>query len=247
MHGGHEATWEDSAPRRGNKDKVTLVEAGSILENDVPSERDFPDTTENRATAEISEEDSLRANLYGLLARLLTTPPSDETLDILRGLKDSDAETEIGQALANLGQLAVRTPRGQAEDEFTRLFYGVGAGGELTPTASFYLTGFVYEKPLAELRADLTELGVTVSGLNQEPEDHIAFLCETMHGLITGAFGAGGDLAQQRSFFQKHLAPWAARFFEDLEGAENATLYMPLGTAGKHFMAVEAEAFEMAA
>jgi len=117
----------------------------------------------------------------------------------------------------------------------------------LTPSASFYLTGFVYEKPLSELRADLTELGVGVSGLNNEPEDHIAFLCETMHGLITGGLGSGVGLAGQQNFFRKHIAPWAVRFFEDLEGAEAATLYMPIGTVGKIFLAIEAEAFEMAA
>ena len=147
--------------------------------------------------------------------------------------------------------LAARSPRAQVEDEFTRLFFGFGAGGEITPTASFYRTGFINDKPLANLRQDLLELGITVSGLNKEPEDHIAFLCEVMHGLITGALGArdqeGVGLDMQKSFFQRHLAAWAARLFGDLEAADAAVLYMPVGTVGKLFMTVEAEAFEMAA
>lgn len=227
------------------------MEAEILSETEVPVEHGLPDNANNQQLAGISDEDMLRANLYGLLARMLTTPPSDETLEIARGLVDADDGTAIGGALANLGALAVRTLRTQAEDEFTRLFYGFGAGGEITPTASFYLTGFINEKPLANLRQDLAELGIALSGLNKEPEDHIAFLCEAMHGMITGAYGTelagrGATLAKQKSFFQRHLAPWAARVFEDLEGAEAAVLYMPLGTVGKLFMTVEAEAFEMA-
>lgn len=195
----------------------------------------------------VSEEDMLRANVYGLLARMLTLPPSEETMEIVRGLANSADGSAIGDALANLGAVATRTPRGAAEAEYTKLFFGMGSGGELTPSASFYLTGFVYEKPLASLREDLTELGAAPSGLNQEPEDHIAFLCEIMHGMISGSFGGPAGLPRQRAFFQKHMAPWAAHFFEDLEGAESAALYMPLGTVGRLFMAVEAEAFEMAA
>ena len=223
------------------------MEADNTSGSDVHREHELPDSAHTEMNGSISEEDMLRTQLYGLLARSLAEPPSDETLEILRGLADADDGTDIGKALSTLGVLAVRTPRGHAEDEFTKLFYGMGAGGELTPSASFYLTGFVYEKPLSELRADLTELGVGVSGLNKEPEDHIAFLCETMYGLITGDLGSGIGLAGQRDFFQKHIAPWVVRFFEDLEGAEAAALYMPLGTVGKIFMAVEAEAFEMAA
>ena len=210
-----------------------------------------PDQVETEATTAISGEDMLRANVYGLLARVLASPPSNETLEIVRELADADDGTEMGAALSNLGTLAARTPRAQVEDEYTRLFYGFGAGGEITPTASFYRTGFINDKPLANLRQDLLELGITVSGLNKEPEDHIAFLCEVMHGLITGALGARGregvGLAKQKSFFQRHLSPWAARLFGDLEGADAAVFYMPVGTVGKFFMTVEAEAFEMTA
>lgn len=223
------------------------MEADTLSDGGVPAGPAHPNPTDPEQAAAVSDEDMLRANVYGLLARMLAAPPSGETLDIVRGLDGADDGTEFGAALANLGALAIRTPRGQAEDEYTRLFFGFGAGGEITPTASFYLTGFINEKPLANLRQDLLGLGIAVSGLNKEPEDHIAFLCEVMHGLITGRFGEGAGRARQKSFFQKHLAPWAARLFEDLEGAEAAVLYMPVGAVGKRFMAVEAEAFEMAA
>lgn len=209
-----------------------------------PEPPEHQDTTDNR---DIPEEDMRRAHLYGLLARVLAEPMSDETLEIVRSLDGESDDTLLGKGLSGLGALAVRTSRGVAKDEYSLLFYGAGAGGELLPYGSNYLTGALYEKPLADLRGAMAELGIATSGLSKEPEDHIAFLCEIMHGLITGAFGEPADLAAQAKFFKAHLAPWAGTFFEDLEGAKTAALFMPVGTIGKLFMAIEGEAFEIAA
>lgn len=179
---------------------------------------------------------------------MLARPMDDETLAFARSLGEHGDDSEIGRALAAFGALASKTTREAAEDEFTELFYGVGAGGDLHPYASYYITGLVYDRPLAELRTEMRELGIGRAEDNKEPEDHIASLCEMMHGLITGAFDAGVvPLDRQRAFFSRHMAPWARRFFEDLEGAPSAKLYMPLGTVGRLFMTVEGEAFRMAA
>ena len=213
-----------------------------VREGPVPPEHQV--TTGKR---DIPEEDLRRAHLYGLLARVLAEPMSDETLEIVRSLEGESDDTLLGKGLSALGTLGVRTARGAAEEEYTLLFYGMGAGGELLPYGSNYLTGALYEKPLANLRGAMAELGIAGSGISKEPEDHIAFLCEIMHGLITGAFGEPADLATQAKFFKDHLAPWAGKFFEDLESAKTAVLYMPVGTIGKLFLAIEEEAFEMAA
>jgi len=217
----------------------------SVRDQNTP-DHDRADATA-AATSEVAGEDVLRANIYGLLARMLTEPPSDQTMEILRGVNGASDGTEIGTALANLGAVAARTPAGRAAEEYTKLFYGHGAGGEIHPYASYYLTGFIYEKPLADLRADLMEIGIERSGHNSEPEDHIAFLCEVMHGLITGAFGDADNPARQHQFFNRHIAPWAGLLFNDLEAASSAALYMPLAALGRTFFAIEAEAFEMAA
>src|SRR3546814_9000572 len=66
-------------------------------------------------------------------------------------------------------------------------------------------------------------------------------------GLIGGSFGAPADLTEQRRFFDTHIGCWAPRFFEDLQGAQSAVLYMPVGTIGRLFMTVETQAFDMAA
>jgi TorA maturation chaperone TorD len=205
-----------------------------------------PKDSNSESDREIPDEDLQRAHIYGLLARLLAEPMSEATLAALRAI-EADDSTEFGRAMMSLADLAKRTTTGAAEEEYTVLFYGVGAGGELQPYASYYLTGFLYEKPLANLRGDMAELGIAASGSSTEPEDHIAYLCEIMHGLIIGGFGGPKDLATQRKFFARHLAPWAGRFFENLEGAKSAAFYMPVGTIGKLFMGIENEAFETAA
>ena len=193
----------------------------------------------------VAEEDLLRANFYGLLTSALLAPPSAEILVIFKGL-DGD-ESPLGMAMSSLGELARTTKPEDIEDEFTRLFYGHGAGGELHPYASFYLTGFIYDKPLAQLREELRGLGLSRSGVTSEPEDHIAFLMNVMHELIVGVQGAAMSLNAQNTFFDKHIAPWAPKFFEDLEMAENAEFFRPVGTIGRVLMEIEHEAFTIAA
>ena len=193
---------------------------------------------------EIPEEDVLRARFYALLARFLGAPINEEGMHTLRALEGD--ETELGTALGSLATLAAKTSLVAAKDEYETLFIGI-VKGELIPFASYYLTGFLQEKPLAELRGDMVRLGIARSDDLVEPEDHIAVVCETMHGLITGAFGDATSIEIQKDFFDSHVRPWAHRFFQDLEAAESAVLYMPVGTIGRVFMEVEAKAFEMTA
>ncbi len=198
------------------------------------------------AVAAVAEEDVMRANFYGLLARVLAAPLDDESMEAVRALADHEDESELGQAISSFGKLCVRTTVAKANEEFTELFYGFGAGGELTPYGSFYITGLIYDKPLAELREDMARLGVEADPSNKEPEDHIASICEIMQGILTKSFD-GQAPHEARSFFHKHIAPWAGQFFEDLEKAPSAALYMPVGTIGRLFLEIEREAFEMAA
>ena len=192
----------------------------------------------------VPDEDLLRANTYALLANLLRTRPDDRTLTELSNLEPDDGE--IGGALETLVGAAREATPEAVDDEYHDLFIGVGVA-ELTPYASYYLTGFVYEKPLAKLRLEMARLGIAKADDVGEPEDHIAALLEMMCGLITGAFGEPAEVARQRAFFDDHIAPWGERFFEDLEAAPSATFYKPVGTIGRLFMHVESEAFEMAA
>lgn len=193
---------------------------------------------------EVQEEDALRADVYVLLAQLLARAPDRAMLERIAGLEGDDSE--FGEAVRALARTAQATTPEAVEDEYFTLFVGIGES-ELMPYGSYYLTGFLNEKPLAKLREDMRRRGIArAEGVN-EPEDHIAALCEMMAGLITGAFGRPASLAEQRAFFEEHMGSWAPRFFEDLQAAESASFYMPVGTIGRLFMEVENQAFDMAA
>ncbi len=191
----------------------------------------------------IPEEDLLRADLYDFLGALLARPPEGALLGKTAALGGDD--TDLGQAIRALARLARATKTGAAEREFNALFIGM-ARGELLPYASFYLTGFLNEKPLAVLRKDMLALGIERAPNVFEPEDNIASLCEMMAGMIRGRLGEPADLSRQRDFFNKHIGPWAGHFFKDLEGAKNSVFYAPVGTVGRIFMDIEKEGFRMA-
>ena len=193
---------------------------------------------------QVESEDKMRADAYGLLARLLCDVPERDLINLTAGIEGDDSP--LGLALSALAEAAGSVTDEAVSDEYNALFIGV-AGGELKPYCSFYLTGFAYEKPLAKLRHDMDELGVARSENVKEPEDHMASLCEIMAGLITGVFGAPADLKTQQRFFDRHMAPWARMFFEDLEKADSARFYKTVGVVGRLFMEIETTAFEMAA
>lgn len=192
--------------------------------------------------AAVTDEDRLRAHCYGLLACLLVEPPSAATLDMLRALDGDD--TEFGHALGGLAAVARSSTPASIKSEFDNLFVGL-TRGELLPYASYYQTGFLHEKPLAQLRGDFATLGISRADGVSEPEDHIGCLCEMMTALILGTFGPALDLQSQRRFFDRHLGNWAPRFFADLETAKAAAFYAAVGRVGTLFMAIEAQAFEM--
>ena len=154
--------------------------------------------------------------------------------------------TPLGRAIGALARVAAATGPAGARAEFDALFVGLGRG-ELLPYASYYLTGFLNEKPLAKLRRDMRALGIERSPTAFEPEDGIASLMEMMAGLIRGRFGAPATLGAQRDFWAAHLGPWAGHFFADLEGARASGLYAPVGAAGRAYMEIEREAFRMGA
>ncbi|MBK1657252.1 TorD/DmsD family molecular chaperone [Paracraurococcus ruber] len=189
--------------------------------------------------AQIDLVDVERAQLFALLGRLLAAPPEQDLLRRLAALAGNP--NPVGQAIQALAAAAGATDPVSVEREHFDLFIGVGRG-ELLPYASYYLTGFLHERPLAELRGDLGRLGVARGEGVAEPEDHIAFLCETLAGLIAGRFG---DPAAAGPFFQRHLRPWAGRFFADLEGAAPARFYRAVGGLGRLAVEIEQAAAEL--
>jgi TorA maturation chaperone TorD len=190
----------------------------------------------------VDEVDLARAQEYALLATLLMRAPDAAFLSKLSALR-ADA-SPLGLAHAALAEAAEGTTAEKVEREYFDLFIGLGRG-ELMPYGSYYLTGFLHERPLARLREDLARIGIARAEGMVEPEDHAGILCEIMSGLASRRLPAPPD--SDRMIFEKHMAPWIGRFFTDLENAAAADFYKRLGTLGRVYMDIEAEAFDMPA
>lgn len=217
-------------------ERVLIVEAATGIDRKVLR----PDLYGETAATESDDTTAARAQEYALLAAMLARAPDAGLLEKLGTLR-GDA-TQLGVAHAALAEAASEATVEQVEREFFELFIGIGRG-ELLPYGSYYLTGFLHERPLARLRGDLAPLGIERADGNAEPEDHAAILCEIMSGLLSGRLPAPAGTDQR--IFEKHLAPWIGRFFADLERAEAASLYRRIGTVGRVFIDIEKEAFTL--
>ena len=189
---------------------------------------------------DINEDATLRAPVYSLLTGLLVRPPDTAFLQAVANLRGDD--TEFGRALNQLASAACAIDAAQAEREFNALFIGV-TRGELVPYASYYRTGFLHDRPLARVRDDLNRLTLErVPGV-VEPEDHIAGLLEVMALLCSSPDRSTAD---QTGFYLTHLAPWARRFFRDLQSAVSARLYRAVAELALAFLEIEDRAVRIA-
>lgn len=191
------------------------------------------------------EEDRARADHYALIARLFFAAPD---APLLAGLVQSGRSLGGGanafsRAWAALGEAAAVAEPAAVTDEFAALFVSVSKPAVML-NGSWYLTGFLQEEPLAELRDDLAGLGLGRRQGVSETEDHIAALAEVMrHLVLTGPDEAG--LARQERFFGKHIAPWYAQFADSLAAAPGADFYVKVGSLLRAFLDIEREAFDM--
>jgi len=189
------------------------------------------------------DEDRVRGNVYALLGNLLAGPPDENLLQVLRGVAPEPGDESLFAASWQL--LAVSAARanvGELREEYDALFIGLGRG-EVVPYASWYLTGFLMEQPLAQLRGDLHALRIERQPGVCEPEDHAAALCDTMALLITGDTPVSLD--EQQRFYARHLEPWLPKFFRDLQQAPSARFYRAVGQLGEQFIGVESQAFRV--
>lgn len=200
----------------------------------------------------LSGEDQARADLYALLSRLLLAAPDGALLDALAHadpIVSEGGDPALEQAWEALTLASgIMDPEAVAE-EFDALFVSVGTP-PVNPYGSRYLSGYLNDTPLAELRADLARFGIgRVHGVG-EFEDHLGALCETMRVLIAGAPAQLGTIArqpvaQQQAFFEVHIAPWYERCLADIAASEGANYYRLVARLAGAFLAIEAEAFEV--
>ena len=191
---------------------------------------------------EMLEEDILRADMYAFLASLFRKEPSDELIASVAALEGD--KTPIGIACSTLARLGKSLDNELIRNEYVSVFIGVGRG-EILPFASYYLTGFLNDKPLANLRKEMSRIGIARAETVKEPEDHVSSLFDIMAGLIRGEFGRSFSVAEQAEFYRKHIEPWVGMLMADIEAAKTAVFFAPAGTIGKLFIEIESQAFSM--
>jgi TorA maturation chaperone TorD len=225
--------WRDA-------DRVTKLTQGAGFSRSQSGEELQPTDRSPSRESTVDDVDIARMEEYALLSVLLMRPPDAALLRDISAIRTDS--TQLGSAHAALAQAAETTNPERLDREYFNLFIGLGRG-ELLPYGSYYLTGFLHERPLARLRGDLAEIGIARAEQQYEPEDHIAILCEIMAGLAGGRFVASED--SERRIFERHLAPWAGRFFADLEAAPGAQFYRHVGWVGRLFINIETGAFAL--
>lgn len=217
-------TESNTNTQPGGSGKGTTPNAGNVSDANVQS-------------LFIADASALRSDTYLILARLLR-----ETLDaeLLDQLAHCDADTEsgsaLGQAWSDLADSCRNAEVESLDREFHALFIGLGRG-EVLPYSSWYMSGFLLDKPLANLREDLNRLGIERDDSVTESEDHAAALFEAMALLLDPEEGV--DQAEQKQFFDRHLRPWIGQFFTDLQGAKNADFYRSVAKLGEAFIEFE--------
>jgi TorA maturation chaperone TorD len=191
-------------------------------------------------------EEIARAELYGLLARLWLAPPDAALLDEFRVAVTSAPQAD--SFLEAPWQALVARMRAASVDsaaaEFAALFQGVGKPA-VFPYASFFLAGFVNEKPLAQLRTDLAGLGLTRDPAMLETEDHVAYLFEVMRYLIAGDDIEVSNLEQQRRFFRAHVQPWIEALCKAVDEQPAADLWRAVAAMTLAFVQIETQAFDL--
>jgi TorA maturation chaperone TorD len=189
----------------------------------------------------LPEEDVARTRLYRLLAVLLVEAPGQDILSAVGHVAGSP--TPLGLALVGLADAARNAEVAEIKREYFHLFIGVGRG-EFLPYGSYYLSGFLFDRPLQRLREEMERIGISSQAGRSEPEDHAATLCEMMAGLIEGHFTA--DAATQKAFFERHIGSWMRQFFDELERSSVASFYKHVGLVGRLFIEIEAQGFGFA-
>jgi len=197
---------------------------------------------------DLSAEDLARADLYGVLALLFYKAPDQALLEMIANSLAEDHpadELSILEEVWNpLALMAKNTPLKAWEDEYESNFIGVGKQ-EIFLYGSYYLSGFLHERPLVKLRKDLTALGLESSELVVETEDHIACLCEVMRYLIAGEDLGICNLSSQKQFFNDHIRPWVDQLLDAIETHPNTQIYRQVSFLTRSFFQIEGQAFDM--
>ncbi len=198
------------------------------------------------AASNALDEETARAEIYGVLSQLYYAAPSTELLAAIRVAvtQAPAAGAFLEEPWAALIGLAREMSEQALKDEYNALFGGMSKP-EVYLFGSHYLSGFLNEKPLVRLRDDLAKLGLERGESVFETEDHFAYLCEVMRFLIAGDDVTVSNLSQQKAFFGDHVQPWAMQMCDAITDYPKARFYRALAEFTRAFISVETQGFDL--
>lgn len=192
---------------------------------------------------ELEQDQSLRIDIYLLIAQLLRESPSQELLDFLAEIELNQGSHPMAVAWSTLKTAAQTADIATIEEEFQDLFIGVGRG-EVVPFGSWHIAGALMEKPLSELRQSLAELGFERNENVKEPEDHMAALCEVMALIIESSFNdPKASLSIQQTFFNQHISPWFLSLTKQIKQSQSANFYRAVAALIESYLTLEQVSF----
>jgi TorA maturation chaperone TorD len=198
--------------------------------------------SEAAAATELQPEDEARAALYGLIARLFYAAPDEGVLaQLLHSNAFEGSQAPVALAWREMVGAAKTAFPVVLENEHTELFVGTGKA-EVTPYLTHYTIKYATDNPLVELRQQLKRWGMARRESANEPEDHIAGLCETMRFAI--AVQHRGD-EEQKAYFERFLYRGAIAFCDAVNASPKAVFYRRVARFAHAFFELEREAFEM--
>jgi TorA maturation chaperone TorD len=202
---------------------------------------------------------TFRRGYYDLLVSLLWREPSPELIGALRqGIEERmEGARHLHPLLAEgweeVKAYLVSVPAEQlgeaVRDEYTRLFLGPH-DLEINPYECYYLTGRLWDSPLAVVRQSLREIGLEKEPGYPEPEDFLAFELEVVHRLIARQADAQDREDERRwvdcqaTFLKRHLLVWASAAARDLGRAKSAAFYRGVAKLLQGFLELERELFK---
>ena len=190
---------------------------------------------------ELQPEDDARAGIYGLVARLFYAPPDAQTLGTILHANAFEGSGNLAIAWHNLAEACRTAYPVVLENEHTELFVGTGKA-EVTPYLTHYVIKYATDNPLVELRQQLIRWGLGRREDANEPEDHIAGICEAMRFAIAVQHR---PLDEQKAFFDQFLYRGAIAFCNAVTASTKGSFYRLVAAFGREFFELEREAFEM--
>jgi len=202
---------------------------------------------------------AFRQGYYDLFVSLLWREPAGELLAGLAGGIEERIQgaRQLHPALGRGWESIARFLKGVDRDalaeavahEYTHLFLGPQVP-EVHLYESYYLTGRLWDRPLAVLRTFLQEIGIEKGEGYSEPEDFLAFELEVARRLIAGQHSAGAPddemrwLNLQATFLKRHLLVWGPAAARDLASVQGAVFYGGVAGLLEGFLELEKDLFK---